>query len=62
MEHYDKTTLTIPEVAQILRIGRGKAYELAKISFFPVIKIRRAYRIPANAFWKWYNSQMTTEI
>jgi len=42
----NQATLTVPEVAVILRIGRSKAYEIVHQSLFPHIKIKHAIRIP----------------
>jgi excisionase family DNA binding protein len=45
--------LTVPEVAQVLRISRGRCYELCRRGFIPTIRVGRQLRIsPAelNAF------------
>jgi len=44
---------TIPEVAEILRIGEARAYELAKQKYFPVIKIGSRVRVPKQKFFEW---------
>jgi excisionase family DNA binding protein len=36
----DSLTMTIPEVARVLRISRGLAYELAKQNKLPVTVLR----------------------
>lgn len=48
---------TVPEVAEILRIGRGRAYELAKIKYFPVMKIGGRVRVPKAKFHEWLEKQ-----
>jgi excisionase family DNA binding protein len=48
---------TIPEVAEILRIGEGRAYELAKQKLFPVIKIGSRVRVPKQKFFEWLENQ-----
>jgi len=53
----DKITLTIPEVAQILRIGRSCAYNLAKKPGFPVIKIDCQLRVPTELLEEWIKRQ-----
>lgn len=55
MDNDERTTYTIPEVAKILRIGKVKAYELAKLKEFPVIKIGRNLRVPIAPFNDWLN-------
>lgn len=49
----EKTVLTIPEIAHILRIGRVAAYELAHSRGFPAIRIGRTIRVPREAFFIW---------
>jgi excisionase family DNA binding protein len=49
----DKKFLTIEEVASILRISRTKAYELVREPGFPVIKIGKQLRIPADKFYEY---------
>ena len=53
----EKITLTVPEVAKILRIGRASAYELAKQPGFPVIKIGKQLRIPSGQLEIWLLKQ-----
>jgi excisionase family DNA binding protein len=48
---------TIKEVAEILRIGVGRAYELAREKTFPVVKIGSRVRIPKNRFHEWLDKQ-----
>lgn len=48
---------TIPEVAEILRCGVGRTYELAKAKTFPVVKIGSRIRVPKNKFHEWLDSQ-----
>jgi excisionase family DNA binding protein len=57
IEDYKKqATLTVPEVAEILRIGRSKAYEAVHQNLFPHIRIKNAIRIPTQPFFEWLNS------
>ena len=51
-----KVMLTIPEVCEILRISRTKAYELAKNGNIPTFKIGRSIRIPAESLNTLINS------
>jgi len=45
--------LTIPEVAKMLKIGKVKAYELARQGVIPSIRLGRAVRVPRQAFLNW---------
>jgi len=45
--------LTVPELADYLRIGRTSAYQLARTKGFPVVKVGRAIRIPREALMAW---------
>lgn len=49
--------LTVDELAQYLRIGKRKAYELCNQKGFPVIKLGMAYRIPKKALDIWLQRQ-----
>jgi excisionase family DNA binding protein len=57
MEINQKITLTVEDMAQILEIGKSKAYELVKTPGFPFLKIGRQIRIPTKAFYTWINEQ-----
>lgn len=41
--------LTVPEVAALLRIGRGKAYALVRRGNLPSVKLGRTLRVPKAA-------------
>lgn len=45
--------LTVGELRQILKISTNTAYNLIHSGSFPVIKIGRTYRIPAEPFYAW---------
>ncbi|MFY9177323.1 MAG: helix-turn-helix domain-containing protein [Caldicoprobacterales bacterium] len=63
IEDYKKqATLTVPEVAEILRIGRSKAYEIVHLNLFPHIKIKHAIRIPTEPFFEWLNSSHERKV
>lgn len=49
---------SLETAAQILGIGRSKAYEMARTGEFPVrvMRVGRVYRVPVNPIlniWKW---------
>jgi len=50
-----KLTYTVPELADVLGIGKNKAYELVRTEGFPVIIIGSTIRIPIEALNKWLN-------
>jgi excisionase family DNA binding protein len=43
-----KHLLTIDEVAQLLSIGKTKAYELIRTGLIPSVRIGRSVRVPAD--------------
>ena len=53
---YGKTTLTVKDVQEILRIGQVSAYALVRSKVFPVVRIGRSYRIPQDTFVEWMRS------
>lgn len=48
--------LTVSEMANMLKISRSKAYELVKISNFPIIKIGKCIRIEKNKLLNWLHN------
>jgi excisionase family DNA binding protein len=44
-----RDTFTVLEVAEILRISRGKAYEAAKDGTLPVIRFGQRFVVPRRA-------------
>lgn len=45
----EKKTLTIPEAAKVLGIGRSAAYEAARTGQIPTIKIGKRILVPVTA-------------
>jgi excisionase family DNA binding protein len=45
--------LTIPEVAEYLRVSKETVYELVNSAGFPAAKIRGQWRIPSGELEKW---------
>ncbi|HEY8390453.1 MAG TPA: helix-turn-helix domain-containing protein [Clostridia bacterium] len=63
IEEYKKqATLTVEEVADILRVSRSKAYEIVKQGYFPFKKINHTIRIPTEPFFEWLNSYSSDEM
>lgn len=58
LESREKDFLTVVEVAEILRIGKSKCYDLVNSPDCPfnVVKLGRVTRIPSNNFDRWYDS------
>ena len=49
----ERLTVTVPEMAQMLGIGRIKAYELANIKGFPAIRLGKRIVVPVDQLIKW---------
>lgn len=47
-------TLRVEEVAKILRISKGNAYELTRRPDFPCVRVGRRICIPRDPFLEWY--------
>ena len=45
--------MTIPEVADLLRVPPARAYELARHGAIPVVHIGRQVRVPEDALRRW---------
>ena len=48
-----KRTYTVLEVAEILNIGKNKAYTLIKNANFKVVRIGNSIRVSKNSFDEW---------
>jgi excisionase family DNA binding protein len=49
----EMSVLTVVELAQYLKIGRSKAYELTREPDFPVVRIGKQLRIPEQSLVRW---------
>ena len=49
--------LKVPEVAQILRIARSRAYELVANRTIPAVKIGRSLRVSRKELGRWLEEQ-----
>jgi len=56
-EHQLKLTLTVPEVAALLRISRGSCYEAIRTGQIPSLRFGRSIRIPRYALQQLLNAQ-----
>jgi len=55
-EPEEKSTYTVAEIAEILRIGKSKAYELCDGKNFRIIRIGKAIRVCKASFDAWFNN------
>ena len=58
-EHYEY--LKVPEVAEVLRIARSRAYELVASGEIPAVKIGRSVRVSRKELDRWLEGQRYTE-
>jgi excisionase family DNA binding protein len=49
--------LTVPEVAQVLRIARSRAYELTANGTVPGVRIGRSVRVNRKELERWLEEQ-----
>lgn len=54
----DDMFLTVPEVAQILRMSDGNVYTMVKQNRIPNLKIGRRYVIPRKQFNLWLSGNL----
>ena len=56
-------TMTVSEIAQVLRIGRNTAYQFVRLAYedtenyFQVVKIGQQYRAITSSFFDWLNAK-----
>ncbi len=54
--------LKVPEVAQVLRIARSRAYEMVADGTIPAVKIGRSVRVPRKELERWLKEQRYVDI
>ena len=52
---------TVRDIQRILKIGTNVAYNLIHSKAFPVVKIGKNYRIPAEGFYTWLENAGVAE-
>lgn len=57
----DKRVYSVDEIAEILQISKGSAYELIKEGEFNTVRIGSAIRVSKKSFDDWLDSQQTKE-
>lgn len=55
-----KTTYTVKEIQEILRISKPTAYALIKSGVFSSIKFKNTIRISKDSFDKWLDSNLSS--
>lgn len=54
--------LKVPEVAELLRVARSRAYDLVADGEIPAIKIGRSVRVNRKELDRWLQSQSYTDV
>ncbi len=54
--------LKVPEVAEVLRVARSRAYELVANGTIPAIKIGRSIRVPRRELDRWLEGQRYLDV
>lgn len=54
--------LKVPEVAEVLRIARSRAYELVADGEIPAVKIGRSVRVSRKELDRWLEDQRYLDI
>jgi len=56
----ERLTLTVPEVARLLRISKGSCYEAIHTGQIPSLRFGRSIRVPRHALERLLDAQGTT--
>jgi putative molybdopterin biosynthesis protein len=54
--------LKVPEVAEVLRIARSRAYELVASGEIPAVKIGRSVRVSRKELDRWVEGQRYSDV
>jgi excisionase family DNA binding protein len=54
--------LKVPEVAELLRIARGRAYELVAEGEIPAVRIGRSVRVSRKELDRWLEDQRYGDV
>lgn len=57
----DKRVYSVDEIAGLLNISRGSAYELIKEGLFSTVRIGSAIRVSKKSFDEWLDNQRSQE-
>lgn len=61
MDEQQHEWLKVPEVAEVLRIARSRAYELVADGEIPAVKIGRSVRVNRKELDRWLADQRYTD-
>ncbi|MCA1716275.1 MAG: helix-turn-helix domain-containing protein [Actinobacteria bacterium] len=61
MEEQRHEYLKVPEVAEILRVARSRAYEMVADGEIPAVKIGRSVRVSRKELDRWLEGHRYTE-
>ena len=61
MDEQQHEYLKVPEVAEILRVARSRAYELVADGEIPAVKIGRSVRVSRKELDRWLEDQRYTD-
>ncbi len=62
MDESQHEWLKVPEVAEVLRIARSRAYELVADGEIPAVKIGRSVRVSRKALYRWLEDQRYVDV
>ncbi len=54
---HQQMSYTVPEVAELLHIGKNKAYQLVNTEGFPSVRLGGRIIVPAEMLTLWLNDQ-----
>ena len=62
MDEHQHEWLKVPEVAEVLRIARSRAYELVADGEIPAVKIGRSVRVSRKALYRWLEDHRYVDV
>lgn len=62
MDEQQHEWLKVPEVAEVLRIARSRAYELVADGEIPAVKIGRSVRVSRKELYRWLEDQRYVDV
>ncbi len=61
-EHGGMELLKVAEIQKLLKLSKGKTYQLVNMKTFPTVRIGRAIRVPRGALETWIKKQCQEEL
>jgi excisionase family DNA binding protein len=62
VDEHQHEWLKVPEVAEVLRIARSRAYELVADGEIPAVKIGRSVRVSRKELDRWLQDQRYVDV